>query len=126
MHQRGARINVEYTEGGLVGAIHSSRGQSVRYEYVTLDGRTHLCAVHGDAGTRRYEHDAAGLIHRVVASTGTVEVTNYYDPAGRITEQDTEYGRRVTLPLPAERQLLTFRTKTPPTRTCGLVTSTHA
>ncbi|OFM27251.1 DUF6531 domain-containing protein [Rothia sp. HMSC069D01] len=94
-HQRGARINVEYTEGGLVSAIHSSRGQSVRYEYVTLDGRTHLCAVHGDAGTRRYEHDAAGLIHRVVASTGTVEVTNYYDPAGRITEQDTEYGRRV-------------------------------
>ena len=94
-HQRGARINVDYTEGGLVGAIHSSRGQSVRYEYVTLDGRTHLCAVHGDAGTRRYEHDAAGLIHRVVASTGTVEVTNYYDPAGRITEQDTEYGRRV-------------------------------
>ena len=95
VHQRGARINVEYTEGGLVGAIHSSRGQSVRYEYVTLDGRTHLCAVHGDAGTRRYEHDAAGLIHRVVASAGTVEVTNYYDPAGRITEQDTEYGRRV-------------------------------
>lgn len=95
VHQRGARINVEYTEGGLVGAIHSSRGQSVRYEYVTLDGRTHLCAVHGDAGTRRYEHDAAGLIHRVVASTGTVEVTNYYDPTGRITEQDTEYGRRV-------------------------------
>lgn len=95
VHQRGARINVEYTEGGLVGAIHSSRGQSVRYEYVTLDGRTHLCAVHGDAGTRRYEHDAAGLIYRVVASTGTVEVTNYYDPAGRITEQDTEYGRRV-------------------------------
>ena len=95
VHQRGARIEVEYTEGGLVGAIHSSRGQSVRYEYVTLDGRTHLCAVHGDAGTRRYEHDAAGLIHRVVASTGTVEVTNYYDPAGRITEQDTEYGRRV-------------------------------
>ena len=95
VHQRGARINVEYTEGGLVGAIHSSRGQSVRYEYVTLDGRTHLCAVHGDAGTHRYEHDAAGLIHRVVASTGTVEVTNYYDPAGRITEQDTEYGRRV-------------------------------
>ncbi len=95
VHQRGARINVEYTEGGLVGAIHSSRGQSVRYEYVTLDGRTHLCAVHGDAGTRRYEHDAAGLIHRVVASTGIVEVTNYYDPAGRITEQDTEYGRRV-------------------------------
>ena len=95
VHQRGARINVEYTEGGLVGAIHSSRGQSVRYEYVTLDGHTHLCAVHGDAGTRRYEHDAAGLIHRVVASTGTVEVTNYYDPAGRITEQDTEYGRRV-------------------------------
>ena len=95
VHQRGARINVEYTEGGLVSAIHSSRGQSVRYEYVTLDGRTHLCAVHGDAGTRRYEHDAAGLIHRVVASTGTVEVTNYYDPAGRITEQDTEYGRRV-------------------------------
>ena len=95
VHQRGARINVEYTEGGLVGAIHSSRGQSVRYEYVTLDGRAHLCAVHGDAGTRRYEHDAAGLIHRVVASTGTVEVTNYYDPAGRITEQDTEYGRRV-------------------------------
>ena len=95
VHQHGARINVEYTEGGLVGAIHSSRGQSVRYEYVTLDGRTHLCAVHGDAGTRRYEHDAAGLIHRVVASAGTVEVTNYYDPAGRITEQDTEYGRRV-------------------------------
>lgn len=95
VHQRGARINVEYAEGGLVGAIHSSRGQSVRYEYVTLDGRAHLCAVHGDAGTRRYEHDAAGLIHRVVASTGTVEVTNYYDPAGRITEQDTEYGRRV-------------------------------
>ena len=95
VHQRGARINVEYTEGGLVGAIHSSRGQSVRYEYVTLDGRTHLCAVHGDAGTRRYEHDAAGLIHRVVASAGTVEVTNYYDPTGRITEQDTEYGRRV-------------------------------
>ena len=95
VHQRGARINVEYTEGGLVGAIHSSRGQSVRYEYVTLDGRTHLCAVHGDAGTRRYEHDAAGLIHRVVASAGAVEVTNYYDPAGRITEQDTEYGRRV-------------------------------
>lgn len=95
VHQRGARIDVEYTEGGLVGAIHSSRGQSVRYEYVTLDGRTHLCAVHGDAGTRRYEHDAAGLIYRVVASTGTVEVTNYYDPAGRITEQDTEYGRRV-------------------------------
>lgn len=95
VHQRGARINVEYTEDGLVGAIHSSRGQSVRYEYVTLDGRTHLCAVHGDAGTRRYEHDAAGLIHRVVASTGTVEVTNYYDPTGRITEQDTEYGRRV-------------------------------
>lgn len=95
VHQRGARINVEYTEGGLVGAIHSSRGQSVRYEYVTLDGRTHLCAVHGDAGTRRYKHDAAGLIHRVVASTGTVEVTNYYDPTGRITEQDTEYGRRV-------------------------------
>lgn len=95
VHQRGARIDVEYTEGGLVGAIHSSRGQSMRYEYVTLDGRTHLCAVHGDAGTRRYEHDAAGLIHRVVASTGTVEVTNYYDPAGRITEQDTEYGRRV-------------------------------
>ena len=95
VHQRGARIDVEYTEGGLVGAIHSSRGQSVRYEYVTLDGRTHLCAVHGDAGTRRYEHDAAGLIHRVVASAGTVEVTNYYDPAGRITEQDTEYGRRV-------------------------------
>ena len=95
VHQRGARINVEYTEGGLVGAIHSSRGQSVRYEYVTLDGRAHLCAVHGDAGTRRYEHDAAGLIHRVVASTGTVEVTNYYDPAGRITEQDTEYGRCV-------------------------------
>ena len=95
VHQRGARINVEYTEGGLVGAIHSSRGQSVRYEYVTLDGRAHLCAVRGDAGTRRYEHDAAGLIHRVVASTGTVEVTNYYDPAGRITEQDTEYGRRV-------------------------------
>lgn len=95
VHQRGARIDVEYTEGGLVGAIHSSRGQSVRYEYVTLDGRTHLCAVHGDAGTRRYEHDVAGLIHRVVASTGTVEVTNYYDPAGRITEQDTEYGRRV-------------------------------
>ena len=95
VHQRGARINVEYTEGGLVGAIHSSRGQSVRYEYVTLDGHTHLCAVHGDAGTRRYEHDAAGLIHRVVASTGTVEVTNYYDPTGRITEQDTEYGRRV-------------------------------
>ena len=95
VHQRGARIDVEYTEGGLVGAIHSSRGQSVRYEYVTLDGRTHLCAVHGDAGTRRYEHDAAGLIHRVVASTGAVEVTNYYDPAGRITEQDTEYGRRV-------------------------------
>ena len=51
--------------------------------------------MHGDAGTRRYEHDAAGLIHRVVASTGAVEVTNYYDPAGRITEQDTEYGRRV-------------------------------
>ena len=95
VHQRGARIDVEYTEGGLVGAIHSSRGQSVRYEYVTLDGRTHLCAVHGDAGTRRYEHDATGLIHRVVASTGTVEVTNYYDPTGRITEQDTEYGRRV-------------------------------
>ena len=95
VHQRGARINVEYTEGGLVGAIHSSRGQSVRYEYVTLDGRTHLCAVHGDAGTRRYEHDATGLIHRVVASTGAVEVTNYYDPTGRITEQDTEYGRRV-------------------------------
>ena len=95
VHQRGARINVEYTEDGLVGAIHSSRGQSVRYEYVTLDGRTHLCAVHGDAGTRRYEHDAAGLIHRVVASTGAVEVTNYYDPTGRITEQDTEYGRRV-------------------------------
>ena len=95
VHQRGARIEVEYTEGGLVGAIHSSRGQSVRYEYVTLDGRTHLCAVHGDAGTRRYEHDAAGLIYRVVASTGTVEVTNYYDPTGRITEQDTEYGRRV-------------------------------
>lgn len=95
VHQHGARIDVEYTEGGLVGAIHSSRGQSVRYEYVTLDGRTHLCAVHGDAGTRRYEHDAAGLIHRVVASAGTVEVTNYYDPAGRITEQDTEYGRRV-------------------------------
>lgn len=95
VHQRGARIDVEYTEGGLVGAIHSSRGQSVRYEYVTLDGRTHLCAVHGDAGSRRYEHDAAGLIHRVVASTGTVEVTNYYDPTGRITEQDTEYGRRV-------------------------------
>ena len=95
VHQRGARINVEYTDGGLVGAIHSSRGQSVRYEYVTLDGRTHLCAVHGDGGTRRYEHDAAGLIHRVVASTGAVEVTNYYDPAGRITEQDTEYGRRV-------------------------------
>ena len=95
VHQRGARINVEYTEDGLVGAIHSSRGQSVRYEYVTLDGRTHLCAVHGDAGTRRYEHDATGLIHRVVASTGAVEVTNYYDPTGRITEQDTEYGRRV-------------------------------
>ena len=95
VHQRGARINVEYTEGGLVGAIHSSRGQSVRYEYVTLDGRTHLCAVHGDAGTRRYEHDATGLIHRVVASTGAVEVTNYYDPTGRITEQDTEYGRRI-------------------------------
>lgn len=95
VHQRGARIDVEYTEGGLVGAIHSSRGQSVRYEYVTLDGRTHLCAVHGDAGTRRYEHDAAGLIYRVVASAGTVEVTNYYDPTGRITEQDTEYGRRV-------------------------------
>lgn len=95
VHQRGARINVEYTEDGLVGAIHSSRGQSVRYEYVTLDGRTHLCAVHGDGGTRRYEHDAAGLIHRVVASTGAVEVMNYYDPAGRITEQDTEYGRRV-------------------------------
>lgn len=95
VHQRGARINVEYTEDGLVGAIHSSRGQSVRYEYVTLDGRTHLCAVHGDAGTRRYEHDAASLIHRVVASTGAVEVTNYYDPTGRITEQDTEYGRRV-------------------------------
>ena len=95
VHQRGARINVEYTEGGLVGAIHSSRGQSVRYEYVTLDSRTHLCAVHGDAGTRRYEHDAAGLIHRVVASTGAVEVTNYYDLTGRITEQDTEYGRRV-------------------------------
>ena len=57
MHQRGARIDVEYTEGGLVGAIHSSRGQYVRYEYVTLDGRTHLCAVHGDAGTSRYEHD---------------------------------------------------------------------
>ena len=95
VHQHGARIDVEYTEGGFVGAIHSSRGQSVRYEYVTLDGRTHLCAVHGDAGTRRYEHDAAGLIHRVVASTGTVEVTNYYDPTGRITEQDTEYGRRV-------------------------------
>ena len=95
VHQRGARIEVEYTEDGLVGAIHSSRGQSVRYEYVTLDGRTHLCAVHGDAGTRRYEHDAAGLIHRVVASTGAVEVTNYYDPTGRITEQDTEYGRRV-------------------------------
>ena len=95
VHQRGARINVEYTEGGLVGAIHSSRGQSVRYEYVTLGGHTHLCAVHGDAGTRRYEHDATGLIHRVVASTGTVEVTNYYDPTGRITEQDTEYGRRV-------------------------------
>ena len=95
VHQRGARINVEYTEDGLVGAIQSSRGQSVRYEYVTLDGRTHLCAVHGDAGTRRYEHDAAGLIHRVVASAGTVEVTNYYDPTGRITEQDTEYGRRV-------------------------------
>lgn len=95
VHQRGARINVEYTEDGLVGAIQSSRGQSVRYEYVTLDGRTHLCAVHGDAGTRRYEHDAACLIHRVVASAGTVEVTNYYDPTGRITEQDTEYGRRV-------------------------------
>ena len=95
VHQRGARINVEYTEGGLVGAIHSSRGQSVRYEYVTLDGHTHLCAVHGDAGTRRYEHDATGLIHHVVASTGAVEVTNYYDPTGRITEQDTEYGRRV-------------------------------
>lgn len=95
VHQRGARIDVEYTEDGLVGAIHSSRGQSVRYEYVTLDGRTHLCAVHGDAGTRRYEHDATGLIYRVVASTGTVEVTNYYDPTGRITEQDTEYGRRV-------------------------------
>lgn len=95
VHQRGARINVEYTEDGLVGAIHSSRGQSVRYEYVTLDGRTHLCAVHGDTGTRRYEHNATGLIHRVVASTGTVEVTNYYDPTGRITEQDTEYGRRV-------------------------------
>ena len=95
VHQHGARINVEYTEGGLVGAIHSSRGQSVRYEYVTLDSRTHLCAVHGDGGTRRYEHDAAGLIHRVVASTGAVEVTNYYDPTGRITEQDTEYGRRV-------------------------------
>ena len=95
VHQRGARINVEYTEDGLVGAIHSSRGQSVRYEYVTLDGHTHLCAVHGDAGTRRYEHDATGLIHRVVASTGAVEVTNYYDPTGRITEQDTEYGRRV-------------------------------
>ena len=95
VHQHGARIDVEYTEGGFVGAIHSSRGQSVRYEYVTLDGRTHLCAVHGDAGTRRYEHDAAGLIYRVVASAGTVEVTNYYDPTGRITEQDTEYGRRV-------------------------------
>ena len=95
VHQRGARINVEYTEGGLVGAIHSSRGQSVHYEYATLDGRTHLCAVHGDTGTRRYEHDATGLIHRVVASTGAVEVTNYYDPTGRITEQDTEYGRRV-------------------------------
>lgn len=95
VHQHGARIDVEYTEGGLVGAIHSSRGQSVRYEYITLDGHTHLCAVHGDAGTRRYEHDAASLIHRVVASTGAVEVTNYYDPTGRITEQDTEYGRRV-------------------------------
>lgn len=95
VHQHGARIDVEYTEGGFVGAIHSSRGQSVRYEYVTLDGRTHLCAVHGDAGTRRYEHDAADLIYRVVASAGTVEVTNYYDPTGRITEQDTEYGRRV-------------------------------
>ena len=108
VHQRGARINVEYTEDGLVGAIHSSRGQSVRYEYVTLTVVPYLCLCTAMPVPAVMSTTLPGLIHRVVAGTGAVEVTNYYDPAGRITEQDTEYGRR-SLPLTCRTALPTLR-----------------
>ena len=102
VHQRGARINVEYTEAALsvLSILHAA--SLCVMSTSPLDGRTHLCAVYGDAGTRRYGHDATGLIHRVVASTGAV--------GNELLRPDRSHyraGHRIrsscSLPLPAER-----------------------
>ncbi|MDE1565495.1 MAG: DUF6531 domain-containing protein [Actinotignum sanguinis] len=86
--ERGRRIDIEYRDGRVVVA----RGwDGTRFEY-HYEGE-HLVGASGPHGTRRYEIDDAGLVARVVATTGVVECVNVYDGEARVVKQTSEHGR---------------------------------
>src|SRR4051794_8881907 len=72
-----------------VGAVRSSDGRVVRYEY---DSEGDLVAVDRPGGRRRYEV-RDGLIVAVVDADGVELVRNAYDPEGRVRAQRSPFGR---------------------------------
>lgn len=89
-HERGRRIDVEYSDG-LVVSARASDGRLVEYLY----DQGLLTRVADAVGAREYRWNEQGLIDRVVSAEGVVEAENVYDDAGRVIEQVTAFGRRV-------------------------------
>lgn len=91
-HERGRRIDVRW-EGPRITGLASSDGRVVDYRYDTLG---YLVEAMGDAGTRSYAIDVAGLIASVTDADGVVELVNTYDEHGRVRTQLSPFGRRTS------------------------------
>lgn len=88
-HQRGRSVRLEWAEDRVVAAV-ASDGRRVDYGY---DDAGRLVSATSHRGTRRYDWNPAGLVHRVTDADGVREVENSYDEAGRVVEQTSRHGR---------------------------------
>lgn len=90
-HERGRRIDISY-RGARVCTAVTSDSRRVDYDY---DDSSRLVGATGGEGTRVYGWNPEGLLYRVVSAAGVLECENTYDDLGRVTEQVTQFGRRV-------------------------------
>lgn len=89
-HLRGRLIEIDYTTGGKVACVRGYDGS--RIEYIYDETGEHLTQVISAAGVRSYTYNQAGLMDRVTAADGSLEVENTYDKQGRVCQQTYPHG----------------------------------
>ncbi len=92
-HERGRSIELTWDGTGVSARVVAARASDGREATYTYDRSGHLVAVTTPLGTRRYDHDEAGLLAGVVDADGVVEAENTYDDRRRVTRQRSPFGR---------------------------------